>query len=235
MVPLHERSGVLFDLHPLWLDAVERVLTGLHLRIVAKTTSRAKVLDLVAQHRPDLVVVGIEANGADDGIDLVERARALAPRAQIVALATEDDPMRVKAALSAGATAYVLKTVHPDDLAAAVRQTFGHSVYFADSPPTSLADRNAARPYVGLTARELEILRLVAEGRPNRQLARMLWVTEQTVKFHLSNIYRKLDVSNRTEASRWAQANGLLSAEAVHLNGDSEATERRQARARAVG
>ena len=61
-----------------------------------------------------------------------------------------------------------------------------------------------------LTKRELEILQLVAEGHSNSQLARMLWVTEQTVKFHLSNIYRKLDVGNRTEASRWAQLNGLL-------------------------
>ena len=64
-----------------------------------------------------------------------------------------------------------------------------------------------------LTRRELEILRLVAEGHSNAALAKMLWVTEQTVKFHLSNIYRKLDVSNRTEASRWAQLNDLLPAE----------------------
>jgi DNA-binding CsgD family transcriptional regulator len=64
-----------------------------------------------------------------------------------------------------------------------------------------------------LTRRELEILRLVAEGLSNAELAKMLWVTEQTVKFHLSNIYRKLNVSNRTEASRWAQLNGLLPAE----------------------
>jgi DNA-binding CsgD family transcriptional regulator len=66
-----------------------------------------------------------------------------------------------------------------------------------------------------LTRRELEILQLVAEGHSNAQLARMLWVTEQTVKFHLSNIYRKLDVSNRTEASRWAQLQGLLSSSAI--------------------
>jgi len=62
----------------------------------------------------------------------------------------------------------------------------------------------------GLTRREVEILQLVAEGYSNAQLAKMLWVTEQTVKFHLSNIYRKLGVANRTEASRWAQLNGLL-------------------------
>ena len=64
----------------------------------------------------------------------------------------------------------------------------------------------------GLTKREVEILQLVAEGHSNSQLAKMLWVTEQTVKFHLSNIYRKLEVSNRTEASRWAQLHGLLPA-----------------------
>ena len=64
-----------------------------------------------------------------------------------------------------------------------------------------------------LTRRELELLKLVAEGHSNAQVARMLWVTEQTVKFHLSNVYRKLGVANRTEASRWAQTRGLLSAE----------------------
>jgi DNA-binding CsgD family transcriptional regulator len=69
-------------------------------------------------------------------------------------------------------------------------------------------DAAAAAPQ--LTRRELEILQLVAEGYSNSQLAKMLWVTEQTVKFHLSNIYRKLDVANRTEASRWAQVHGLL-------------------------
>ena len=63
-----------------------------------------------------------------------------------------------------------------------------------------------------MTRRELEILKLVAEGHSNAALARMLWVTEQTVKFHLSNVYRKLDVTNRTEASRWAQRNGCSTA-----------------------
>ena len=61
-----------------------------------------------------------------------------------------------------------------------------------------------------MTKREREILELAAEGYSNAQLAKMLWVTEQTVKFHLSNVYRKLDVANRTEAARWAQVNGLV-------------------------
>jgi DNA-binding NarL/FixJ family response regulator len=117
--------------------------------------------------------------------------------------------------LAAGASAYVVKTAHPDDVASAVRQAFEHSVFTPGSAPvpTALADETPSRRERpgGLTRRELEILKLVAEGHSNAALAGMLWVTEQTVKFHLSNIYRKLDVTNRTEASRWAQVNGLLS------------------------
>ena len=78
--------------------------------------------------------------------------------------------------------------------------------------PCSLvrAGRTAEADDAGLTPREREILRLVAEGGTNVEVARKLWVTEQTVKFHLSNVYRKLNVSNRTEAGRWAHAHGLL-------------------------
>jgi DNA-binding CsgD family transcriptional regulator len=94
---------------------------------------------------------------------------------------------------------------------------FSRSLYLAGSngggagrwsPPP--ADANAA----GLTRREREILQLVAEGNTNGQVARKLWVTEQTVKFHLANIFRKLDVTNRTQASRWAHAHGLLELDA---------------------
>ena len=84
-----------------------------------------------------------------------------------------------------------------------------------------------------LTPRELEILRLVAEGHSNSQLAQLLWVTEQTVKFHLSNIYRKLNVANRTEASRWAQLNGLLSSRPEQERGgvaSAAAVDRRSGR-----
>ena len=74
------------------------------------------------------------------------------------------------------------------------------------------AATNSAAEAAELTNRERQILQLVAEGHSNAQLAKMLWVTEQMVKFHLSNVYRKINVSNRTEAARWAQLNGLLPA-----------------------
>ena len=120
----------------------------------------------------------------------------------------------IDAAFAAGASAYCIKTARQEDLASAIRQVFDRSIYLATNGSLGHRGRpvaSEAQPVVhDLTKRELEILQLVAEGHSNSQLARMLWVTEQTVKFHLSNIYRKLDVGNRTEASRWAQLNGLL-------------------------
>jgi DNA-binding CsgD family transcriptional regulator len=101
-------------------------------------------------------------------------------------------------------------------MSVAVRQALEPSVYVAavDAAnglrPHAWDSAIAFGPGYNLTRREVEVLRLVAEGHSNAQLAKMLWVTERTVKFHLSNIYRKLGVSNRTEASRWALLNGLL-------------------------
>jgi DNA-binding NarL/FixJ family response regulator len=208
-----QQSGVICDSHPMWLDAVEQVLRRIDIHVVGKTTSTSEALSIVEKHSSDLLITELESPPGDlSGLALIERARTAQPGVRPIVLSMHADPQVIDAALVAGASAYVVKTAHPEDLASAVRQAFSHSVY--------LADRRAAEPTAaenpkmddspGLTRRELEILRLVADGHSNAQLARMLWVTEQTVKFHLSNIYRKLDVANRTEASRWAQRNGLL-------------------------
>ena len=99
-----------------------------------------------------------------------------------------------------------------------MRQLFSPSFYLARSQPTAPAtpSQPVSDAVALLTKREGEILRLAAEGHSNSELAKMLWVTEQTVKFHLSNIYRKLEVSNRTEASRWAHHHGLLKTTEPH-------------------
>jgi DNA-binding NarL/FixJ family response regulator len=198
----------------MWLDAVELVLQRIAIRVVGKTTSTSKALALVEEHRPDLLITELEGvNGELSGLALIERSRAAVPSLRPIVLSMHQDSQMIDAALVAGASAYVVKTAHPEDLASAVRQAFSHSVYLAGRRtlvPAPVEPQTAAAEEPGLTRRELEILRLVAEGHSNAQLARMLWVTEQTVKFHLSNIYRKLEVANRTEASRWAQVHGLL-------------------------
>jgi DNA-binding NarL/FixJ family response regulator len=208
-----QQSGVICDSHPMWLDAVEQVLRRVDIHVVGKTTSTSEALSIVEKHSSDLLITELEGPPGDlSGLALIERARAAQPGVRPIVLSMHTDPQVIDAALVAGASAYVVKTAHPEDLASAVRQAFSHSVYLAGrraAEPTA-AEKPKVDDSPGLTRRELEILRLVAEGHSNAQLARMLWVTEQTVKFHLSNIYRKLEVANRTEASRWAQRNGLL-------------------------
>jgi DNA-binding NarL/FixJ family response regulator len=211
-------DAVVLDPQPIWLDAVEMVLGRIGATVVVKTSSAREALSTIEHMQPRLLTLELDAApGELDGFEVIRRARTLAPAIRAIVLSAHQDTAHIDAALAAGAAAYVVKTAHPDDVASAVRQAFDHSVYLADAAPRPGATGAAATPSPsasetpgGLTRRELEILRLVAEGHSNSQLARMLWVTEQTVKFHLSNVYRKIGVSNRTEASRWAQLNGLL-------------------------
>jgi DNA-binding NarL/FixJ family response regulator len=206
---LQGRKAVLLDQHPLWHEAVKPVLDRLEVEVVAKTTSSEEALAVIEEHAPDLLLLELDLpEDGMDGISVIREAKERAPALRVIVLSLYDNPHEVEASFAAGVAAYVLKSVRPDDLATAVRQAFEPSIYLPGSKP---AVRTAGDRSKLLTERELEIVRLVGEGHSNRELARMLWVTEQTVKFHLTNIYKKLGVSNRTEASRWAQAHGLLS------------------------
>jgi DNA-binding NarL/FixJ family response regulator len=200
------RTAVLLDPHPLWLEALERVLARIGVQVLAKRGSARDALAELEEHEPDLFVTEIAPT--EDGIHglaWLRRALQRAPRTKVIVLSRHADSEIIDAALEAGALAYVVKTAHPDDLVSTVRQVFAHSVYLG---PVGVAepDPATAEALQSLTPRELEILQLLAEGHSNAQLARMLWVTEQTVKFHLSNIYRKLGVANRVEAARVAVA-----------------------------
>jgi DNA-binding NarL/FixJ family response regulator len=113
----------------------------------------------------------------------------------------------VAQAFEAGARTVISKSVHPVALGTLLREVAHGNIVHRAAPPV----QEHADPECPLTQRELEILRLVAEGQTNGTIARQLWVTEQTVKFHLSNTYRKLGVTNRTEASRYAYVHDLVS------------------------
>lgn len=207
------RTAIVVDRYPLYLEALERLLDRLGISVLAATTSPSEARGAIAEHRPDLVLIGVEAQDDKlDGLTLIREVASDDPGIRMVALSEAADRQAALAALSIGSSAYVVRTAHPGDLATAIRQAFEHSLYLA-SPQTTQPAVVSPLPSVShrLTKREVEILRLASEGHSNAQMARMLWVTEQTVKFHLSNVYRKIDVGNRTEASRWAQVNGLLS------------------------
>jgi DNA-binding NarL/FixJ family response regulator len=192
-----QRTAVVHDPHPLWLDAVRSVLDRVDVSVAAATSDRAQARELVRSVDADLLVT------ADPS--LVLELGSEAPRA--VVLGDSGDPAAVAAALAAGASAYVVRTAHADDLATAVRQVFARTLYtVVPAAPPSGRDRTDAAV---LTRREQEILALVAEGRSNAEVAALLWVSRQTVKFHLGGVYRKLGVANRTEAARWAYERGL--------------------------
>lgn len=174
---------------------------------MARTRSTAHVVELVRKLKPDLVVT--ETGDSPVG-DYVRALREANPSTRVIVLTAEESTSTVEAALEAGAVAYVIKTALPDDFTVAVRQAFSHSVFLPATNGKASAHVEPAQPRHELTRREQEILILVAAGESNASVAKQLWVTEQTVKFHLSNIYRKLEVANRTEASRWAQLHGLL-------------------------
>jgi DNA-binding NarL/FixJ family response regulator len=186
----------------LWVDALAQLLARCGIGVVAHASRPAEALALAERHRPDVLVGEIHGlDGELEGAAMVEAARSRFPGMRTIVVSSSEKPEDVRRALEAGAAGYVFKTARTAELIVAVRGVFAEASSAGEDAGTQ-----------ALTRRELEILRLVAEGHSNAQLARMLWVTEQTVKFHLSNIYRKLDVANRTEASRWAQVHDLLPA-----------------------
>jgi len=207
--------AVVLDRQPLWLAAVEKVLERAGFHVVGTTTSEAKALQLVREHQPDVLIFEPEACTSST-TRFFTAARLARPGLKAVAVSALEEPEAIRAALDSGVWAYVLKRAHPEDIAVAVRQTFAHSIHLARPPEAGEPTAGSAARIDGarvssLTRREREILALVAEGHSNSVMARQLWVTEQTVKFHLSNIYRKLGVPNRTAATRWAHENGFVS------------------------
>ena len=191
---------------------MSRVLESVGVDVVGRATDGGEVVTLVEEHSPDLLVAGL--GGSDpDQVTWIRRAKEAHHGLKAIVVAEDTDPGVIGALFAAGASVYCVRTAQPEDLAHAVRQAFQRSVYVAGEPQEWSAPRTPTPTEPAaheLTRRELEILQLVADGSSNGQLAKRLWVTEQTVKFHLSNIYRKLGVANRTEASRWAHNNGLL-------------------------
>jgi DNA-binding NarL/FixJ family response regulator len=196
------------DDHRLMVDGVRRALEREEdMEVVGEAFTGAQVLPLVARTQPDIVLLDIRMPQMD-GLQCLEQIRLRHPDVKVVMLSVFSDSEHIQMALAHGATGYIVKTINPRDLPSAVRQAVDGSVYHAVGMPV-LTEETEARA-AGLTEREVTILKLVARGLSNQAIGRELWVTEQTVKFHLTNIYRKLGVTNRTEAARHAYQHGLV-------------------------
>jgi DNA-binding NarL/FixJ family response regulator len=143
-----------------------------------------------------------------DGLACLEQIKKRHPQINVVVLSVSTDERVIESVLSRGASAYIVKSVNPVDLPSALRQAVAGTVFTAIGLPD--ADAPNAAKAAGLTDRELAILSALARGLSNGQIGKELWIAEQTVKFHLTNIYRKLGVANRTEAARFAYQEGLV-------------------------
>jgi DNA-binding NarL/FixJ family response regulator len=171
----------------------------------------AGIRRMVERRRPELVLMDLNMPGLT-GMQCITRIRESWPETKVVVLSACDEPAVIDDALRAGASAYVLKSATTVDVASVVRQAFSGAVFHA---PSNAPTRTNARQRAGtpaLTVRERSILSAVATGLPTAAISRDLWVSEHTVKFHLTNIYRKLGVANRASAVRYAIEHDLVAA-----------------------
>jgi DNA-binding NarL/FixJ family response regulator len=196
------------DDHRLIAEGIKRSLeeSG-DFEVVAEATTGSQILPLIRRTSPDVVLLDLRMPGVD-GLTALEQIRRDHPEVKVVILSASSDQQVIQAALAKGASAYVIKSVNPVDLASTIRQVMEGSVFHAVGLPAQGQASPATE--LGLTAREVSILQALARGLSNQAIGKELFVAEQTVKFHLTNIYRKLEATNRTEAVRLAYQRGIV-------------------------
>jgi DNA-binding NarL/FixJ family response regulator len=199
---------VIADDHRLILHALRRALGSCNdVEIVGEAHKGSQVLPLVLQTKPDLVLLDIRMPELD-GLGCIDRIRASAPEVGVVVLSATTTDAHVEAARVRGARAYVAKSVDPTELPGILRNAVANEPFCV----VGVEEAAAGGADGELTDREVDLLKALAQGLSNRGIAKEFWITEQTVKFHLTNIYRKLGVANRTEAVRYAYTHGIAAA-----------------------
>jgi DNA-binding NarL/FixJ family response regulator len=195
------------DDHTLVLEGIA-VLIGLQkdMRVVATATRGTEAIDLFRQHRPDITLLDLQLPDRD-GVSVIGGITAESPQARIVVLTMYEGDEDIYRALQAGAAAYVLKDVQGDELLRVIREV--HAGLRPIMP--RVAERLAQRAVqYSLTRREKEVVELAAAGLRNKEIGRVLGISEQTVHGHLRNIFEKLNVTDRMEAVRVALSRGIM-------------------------
>jgi len=187
--------------------------------IVGEASSGEEVLEKVEGWLPDVVIMDLLMPGGIDGIEGTRRIRSITPHTQIVVLTAHTDDARVVAALRAGAIGYVRKDAEPEILLTAVRAAArGQSMLDPTIAGSVLQEIvSSVKIRDDLTEREMEVLRLLAHGRTNREIAKELVVGAETVKTHVGNILAKLHLAHRTQAAIHALKRGLISLDEIEL------------------
>jgi NarL family two-component system response regulator LiaR len=202
---------VIADDHPFVRHGLRTYLETLDdMDVAGEAANGAEAVELVERLLPDVVLMDLVMPELD-GIGAIRRIREVAPSTRVIALTSFADDEKVFPAIRAGAAGYLLKDVRPADLADAVRKASRGEALLAPSVAARLMQEvSGERPApAALTDRELEVLRLIARGMSNKQIASELVVSEKTVKTHVSNILAKLHLDDRTQAALYAVREGL--------------------------
>jgi DNA-binding NarL/FixJ family response regulator len=179
------------------------------LEVVGSAGDGEAALAVCVEHHPDVALMDLSMPGMG-GVEATRRITAQAPGVQVVVLTSFMDRERIVDALNAGAIGYLLKDAEPEELIRGIHAAArGESPLDPRAARAMLAAQRTPSPLDALTEREREVLALVAEGLPNKQIARRLEITEKTVKAHLTSVFRAIGVNDRMQAALWARRNGL--------------------------
>jgi DNA-binding NarL/FixJ family response regulator len=205
-------SVLIADDHPLVRNALMQLLGAIDdFDVIGAASTGQEAVDAALDASPDVVLMDLEMPELD-GIAAIAALRAAGSQARIVVLTTFSDRDRILGALDAGALGYLLKDAEPEDIIRGIRAAArGESPIAPRAAREVLSDRSSDPPSssVTLSAREREVLSLVAEGLPNKLIARRLEISEKTVKAHLTSVFVQLGVTDRTQAALWAQRNNV--------------------------
>ena len=209
-------SVMIVDDHKMVRQGIRAFLsTQEGIKVVAEASSGDEVLLLTREHLPDVILMDLKMPGLD-GVEATRRAKQAHPSTQVIVLTSYHQDEHIFPAIRAGALSYLLKDVGPDELANAVRMAAkGEAILHPRVAARVIKEvhgSNLDKPsaFTELSDREMEVLKLIAEGMNNAQLAEALGISEKTVKSHVSNILAKLQLTDRTQAAVYAWREGVM-------------------------
>ena len=207
---------LLVDDHEVVRQGVRAYLDALpDLVVVGETGSGEEAAHMAAEHAPDVILMDLVMPGMD-GVEATRKVKSSSPRTQVVVLTSYHQDEHIFPALRAGAISYILKDVKMEDLAEAIRLAArGEATLHPNVAARVIQEVHGARqaeinPFTELTEREMEVLKLIAEGTSNSDIAEQLVISENTVKGHVSNILSKLHLADRTQAAVYAWREGII-------------------------
>lgn len=208
---------LLVDDHKIVRQGVRAYLHTLQdIQVVAEAESGQAALAAAQESQPDVVLMDLEMPGELDGVAATRHIRRLCPQTQVIVVTSHHQDEYIFPAIRAGAISYLLKDIEPDDLADAIRKAAqGEAVIDSRVAARIIQELQGIRkedvnPFTELSEREYEVLRLIAAGKPNAEIAEMLFIGETTVKTHIGSILKKLHLDDRTQAAVYAWQQGIV-------------------------